>query len=91
MGVLVKLIKALNKALDLTSIVVTHDVTEVLEIADYAYIMANKTIIGAGTPDEIKNSDSELVQQFLLGNADGPVPFHFPADSVEQDLLGGGK
>lgn len=90
MGVLVKLIKALNKALDLTSIVVTHDVSEVLEIADYAYIMANKTIIGAGTPDEIKNSESELVQQFLLGKADGPVPFHFPANSVEEDLLGGG-
>ena len=88
MGVLVKLIKALNKALDLTSIVVTHDVTEVLEIADYAYIMANKTIIGSGTPKEIQNSDSPLVQQFLQGNADGPVPFHFPAVKIEQDLLG---
>jgi phospholipid/cholesterol/gamma-HCH transport system ATP-binding protein len=89
MGVLVKLIKALNKALDLTSIVVTHDVTEVLEIADYVYIMANKTIIGSGTPQQIKSSDSPLVQQFLQGNADGPVPFHFPADSIETDLLGG--
>jgi phospholipid/cholesterol/gamma-HCH transport system ATP-binding protein len=89
MGVLVKLIKALNKALDLTSVVVTHDVHEVLGIADYAYIMANKTIIGSGTPDEIKNSDSPLVQQFLRGNADGPVPFHFPAEPIEEDLLGG--
>lgn len=88
MGVLVKLIKALNKALDLTSIVVTHDVSEVLDIADYAYILANKTIIGAGTPEQIKNSDSDLVQQFLQGNADGPVPFHFPAESIEKDLLG---
>jgi len=88
MGVLVKLIKALNKALDLTSIVVTHDVKEVLGIADYAYIMANKTIIGAGTPEQIKNSDSPLVQQFLRGDADGPVPFHFPANPVEADLLG---
>jgi phospholipid/cholesterol/gamma-HCH transport system ATP-binding protein len=88
MGVLVKLIKALNKALDLTSIVVTHDVKEVLGIADYAYIMANKTIIGAGTPAQIKNSDSPLVQQFLRGDADGPVPFHFPANPVEADLLG---
>ncbi len=89
MGVLVKLIKALNKALDLTSIVVTHDVTEVLEIADYVYIMANKTIIGSGTPQQIKSSDSPLVQQFLQGNADGPVPFPFPADSIETALLGG--
>lgn len=88
MGVLVTLIKALNKALDLTSIVVTHDVSEVLEIADYAYILANKTIIGAGTPEEIKQSDSALVQQFLQGKADGPVPFHFPADDLSTQLLG---
>lgn len=88
MGVLVKLIKALNKALDLTSIVVTHDVTEVLGIADYAYILANKTIIGSGTPEQIRHSDSPLVQQFLQGNADGPVPFHFPSDTIENDLLG---
>jgi len=88
MGVLVTLIKALNKALDLTSIVVTHDVNEVLEIADYAYILANKTIIGEGTPEEIRNSDSELVQQFLQGNADGPVPFHFPAEDLAEQLLG---
>ena len=88
MGVLVKLIKALNKALDLTSIVVTHDVTEVLEIADYAYILANKTIIGEGTPEQIRNSDSELVQQFLQGTADGPVPFHFPAGNLAEELLG---
>lgn len=91
MGVLVTLIKALNKALDLTSIVVTHDVSEVLEIADYAYILANKTIIGAGTPDEIKQSDSELVQQFLHGKADGPVPFHFPAEDLSTQLLGEAK
>ncbi|MDT0595988.1 ATP-binding cassette domain-containing protein [Glaciecola petra] len=91
MGVLVTLIKALNKALDLTSIVVTHDVSEVLEIADYAYILANKTIIGAGTPEEIKQSDSALVQQFLQGKADGPVPFHFPADDLSTQLLGASK
>jgi phospholipid/cholesterol/gamma-HCH transport system ATP-binding protein len=61
-----------------------------LEIADYAYILANKTIIGSGTPQQIKDSDSDLVQQFLQGNADGPVPFHFPADSLNKDLLGVG-
>lgn len=88
MGVLVKLIKSLNKTLGLSSIVVTHDVTEVLDIADYVYILANKTIIGSGTPQEIRNSESELVQQFLRGNADGPVPFHFPAQSLEDELLG---
>lgn len=89
MGVLVKLIKELNSALGLTSIVVTHDVNEVLSIADYAYILADKRIIGAGTPSEIRESKSELVQQFLQGNADGPVPFHFPSESMETSFLGG--
>jgi phospholipid/cholesterol/gamma-HCH transport system ATP-binding protein len=89
MGVLVKLIKELNSALGLTSIVVTHDVNEVLSIADYAYILADKRIIGAGTPSEIRESKSELVQQFLQGNADGPVPFHFPSESMEASFLGG--
>jgi phospholipid/cholesterol/gamma-HCH transport system ATP-binding protein len=86
MGVLVKLIRALSQALNLTSIVVTHDVSEVLTIADYVYILANKKIIGEGTPAEIKNSSSELVQQFLKGQADGPVPFHYPASDIEQDF-----
>lgn len=88
MGVLVKLIKELNDVLNLTSVVVTHDVTEVLTIADYIYILAEKKIIGEGTPEEIKQSDSPLVQQFLQGNADGPVPFHFPAASIDKDLIG---
>lgn len=91
MGVLVKLIKALSKALNLTSIVVTHDVKEVLSIADYVYILANKRIIGEGTPEQIKQSDSELVQQFLKGEADGPVPFNFPADDFTSSFLGAGK
>ncbi|MFQ3236312.1 MAG: phospholipid/cholesterol/gamma-HCH transport system ATP-binding protein [Paraglaciecola sp.] len=88
MGVLVKLIKALNDALQLTSVVVTHDVTEVLTIADYIYILAEKKVIGSGTPQEIKNSDSPLVQQFLQGQADGPVPFHYPAESLQETFLG---
>jgi phospholipid/cholesterol/gamma-HCH transport system ATP-binding protein len=85
------LIKALSKALNLTSIVVTHDVTEVRSIADYAYILANKRIIGEGTPEQIRQSDSELVQQFLQGKADGPVPFHFPADDFSRSFLGAKK
>lgn len=89
MGVLVKLIKALNDALQLTSVVVTHDVTEVLTIADYIYILAEKKVIGCGTPEQIKNSDSPLVQQFLQGKADGPVPFHYPANSAAEAFLGG--
>lgn len=88
MGVLVKLIRALNDALDLTSIVVTHDVTEVLSIADYIYILADQRVIGEGTSEQIQNSESELVQQFLRGQADGPVPFHFGAPPLEQSLFG---
>ncbi|OFI33801.1 phospholipid ABC transporter ATP-binding protein MlaF [Alteromonas lipolytica] len=88
MGVLVKLIRELNDALDLTSIVVTHDVTEVLTIADYIYILADQRVIGEGTSEQIKNSDSELVQQFLQGKADGPVPFHYPAEDLRSAFLG---
>ncbi|TRY32087.1 phospholipid ABC transporter ATP-binding protein MlaF [Aliiglaciecola sp. M165] len=88
MGVLVKLIKELNNALNLTSVVVTHDVTEVMSIADYVYILAEKKIIGSGTPEEIRQSDSSLVQQFLNGEADGPVPFHYPATSLENEFMG---
>ncbi|GFD92556.1 ABC transporter ATP-binding protein [Alteromonas sp. KUL156] len=91
MGVLVKLIRELNDALSLTSIVVTHDVTEVLTIADYIYILADKRVIGEGTAQEIKDSDSELVQQFLKGKADGPVPFHYPAPDLKKSFLGGVK
>jgi phospholipid/cholesterol/gamma-HCH transport system ATP-binding protein len=87
MGVLVKLIKELNDALNLTSVVVTHDVTEVLTIADYIYILADKKIIGEGTAEQIRKSDSPLVQQFLRGEADGPVPFHYPAHDIAQDLM----
>ncbi|WP_189404472.1 ATP-binding cassette domain-containing protein [Alteromonas halophila] len=89
MGVLVKLIRALNDALNLTSIVVTHDVSEVLTIADYIYILADKRVIGEGTSEQIRNSDSELVQQFLKGQADGPVPFHYTAPPLEESLFGG--
>ncbi len=88
MGVLVKLIRELNDALNLTSVVVTHDVNEVLTIADYIYILADKRIIGQGTAQQIRESDSELVQQFLKGQADGPVPFHYPAQNMEEAMFG---
>lgn len=91
MGVLVKLIRGLNDALNLTSVVVTHDVTEVLTIADYIYILADKRVIGEGTAQQIRESDSELVQQFLKGKADGPVPFHYPAPDIENTFFGGDK
>ena len=87
MGVLVRLIRDLNRSLNITSIVVSHDVKEVMGIADYIYIIADKRVIGHGTQDELLASDSPLVQQFLRGQADGPVPFHFNAEPLAADML----
>lgn len=87
MGVIVRLIKALGEALGLTSVVVSHDVQEVMSIADYIYIIADKKIIGQGTPDDIHQQTSPLVQQFVKGEADGPVAFHFPAPDMANELI----
>jgi phospholipid/cholesterol/gamma-HCH transport system ATP-binding protein len=87
MGVLVELIAKLNQALDLTSVIVSHDVPEVMSIADFAYILADGKVIASGTPDELKNNQDPRVQQFLQGQADGPVPFRYPAQSLEKDLF----
>ncbi|MFW5443317.1 MAG: ATP-binding cassette domain-containing protein [Methylococcaceae bacterium] len=87
LGTLVKLIKELNNALGLTSIIVSHDVEETASIADYIYVISDGKIAGQGTPEQIKNLDSEWVQQFLNGDADGPVHFHYPATSYHHDLL----
>jgi phospholipid/cholesterol/gamma-HCH transport system ATP-binding protein len=88
MGVLVKLIRTLNDALGMTSIIVSHDVAETLSIADYVYVMANGKIIGQGTPDAINEDKSARMRQFIDGLPDGPVPFHYPAKALDQDLLG---
>ena len=87
MGVLVKLIKSLNEVLGLSSLIVTHDVTEVLSIAEHVVIIAEQGVIGSGTADEMLAHSSPLVQQFLQGLSDGPVPFHQPASSYEDALL----
>ncbi|MFV0575200.1 MAG: phospholipid ABC transporter ATP-binding protein MlaF [Vibrio sp.] len=87
MGVLVELIKNLNHALGITSVVVSHDVPEVMSIADHVYLLSKGKVIAQGTPDELRQSDDERVQQFLLGKEDGPVPFHFPAQPIEKDIL----
>jgi len=86
-AIIVKLIRKLNSILGMTSIVVTHDVNEAMQIADFVYMMGNGKVLASGTPDEIKNSNREDVSQFLQGQADGPVPFHYPADDYFTDLL----
>lgn len=87
MGVLVKLIKTLNDALNVCSIVVSHDVYETMSIADYVYIISAGTVVEHGSPDEIHNSSSEWTRQFIEGLADGPVPFHFDAPALIDDLF----
>ena len=87
MGVIVRLIRSLNDALGLTSVVVSHDVPEVMSIADYIYIVAEQRVIGQGTPEQIRADKSALVQQFVRGESDGPVPFHFPASNYQSELV----
>ena len=83
MGVIVSLIKRLNEALNLTSIVVSHDVNEILSIADYAYII----VIAEGTSEQLLASQDPQVVQFLKGEADGPVRFHYPAKDYVEELF----
>ncbi len=89
MGVLLKLVRMLNDTLGLTSVIVSHDVSETLAIADYAYIIVDKKVIGHGTPESLLNNSSKDLQQFIQGLPDGPVPFHYPAAPLAQDFLQG--
>ncbi len=88
MGVLVKLIHVLNDALNLTSIIVTHDIHEAFSIADDVFLISEGKVIEHGTPEQIQNSSSEWVQQFINGYYDGPVPFHYPALDYSKDIYG---
>lgn len=87
MGVVVKLIRELNDALGMTSIVVTHDVAEACSIADYIYMVGEGRITAEGTPEELRASQSPGVRQFMAGLPDGPVPYHYPAAPYAADLL----
>ncbi|MCI4410317.1 MAG: ATP-binding cassette domain-containing protein [Thiotrichales bacterium] len=88
MGVLVRLIRTLNDAMGLTSVVVTHDVDEVLSIADYAVVLSEGRVVSAGSAEALRQSSDPWVQQFIRGEADGPVPFHYPAGDYQAQLLG---
>ena len=79
LGVVGQLIRQLNDALGSTSIVVTHDVYESLKIVDYMYFVSEGRIIAQGTPAEVRASTDPFVRQFVDGEPDGPVPFHYPA------------
>lgn len=88
MGVIVKLLGQINDALDITSIVVSHDVHDVAVVADYCYVIADGNVAAEGTPEELKNTSSELVRQFMHGLPDGPVGFHYDAPDYSEQLLG---
>ena len=87
MGVVCRLIRQLNDALGITSIVVSHDVQEVGSIADQSYIIAGGKVIASGSSEQLQHSTEPAVRQFLQGDADGPVPFHYPAGDYHQQLL----
>jgi len=87
MGVVCRLIRQLNDALGITSIVVSHDVQEVGSIADQSYIIAGGKVIASGSSEQLQHSTEPAVRQFLQGEADGPVPFHYPAGDYHQQLL----
>ena len=83
---IVQLIRSLNQALGLTSIVVTYDVHEALKVADYIYVIGDGTVLGKGTSKEVETSDDPYLKQFVNALPDGPVRFHFPGPALEEDL-----
>lgn len=87
MGIVVRLIRSLNDALGLTSVVVSHDIDEACSIADYIYVVADGVVVGEGTPADLRQSDSPWVAQFMQGLPDGPVPFHYSGAAYLDELM----
>ena len=87
MGVVMRLIRSLNDALGISSVVVTHDVREISQIADSSYILSGGQVVASGTPAELREHPSPVVHQFMDGLADGPVTFHYPAPDYPAQLL----
>jgi phospholipid/cholesterol/gamma-HCH transport system ATP-binding protein len=86
LGVIARLIRTLNDSLGQTSVVVSHDVEECFGIVDYVYFVAAGRIVAQGTPDELRGSREAFVHQFVRGEPDGPIPFHYPAPAYAADL-----
>ncbi len=87
MGVVLRLIRSLNDALGISSVVVTHDVREISQIADSSYIVSDGRVVASGSPAELREHPSPVVHQFMEGLADGPVSFHYPAPDYRRQLL----
>jgi phospholipid/cholesterol/gamma-HCH transport system ATP-binding protein len=88
LGVIARLIRTLNDSLGQTSIVVSHDVEECFSIVDYVYFVSAGRIVAEGRPQDLRDSAEAFVQQFVRGEPDGPIPFHYPAPDYEGDLRG---
>jgi len=88
MGVIVRLVRTMNDALGISSIVVSHDVQEISTVSDISYLISDGKVAASGSPDELSDTPSELVRQFMHGMADGPVAFHFAAPNYAEQLLG---
>jgi phospholipid/cholesterol/gamma-HCH transport system ATP-binding protein len=86
LAVIGQLVRKLNDALGATSIIVSHDVQECLQIVDYLYFVSSGRIVGEGTPDEVRHSTDPFVQQFVNGAIDGPVPFHYVSRPYAVDV-----
>jgi phospholipid/cholesterol/gamma-HCH transport system ATP-binding protein len=91
LGVILRLIRRLNDALGITSIVVSHDVQQISTVADGVFLLSGGKVVARGTPQQLQSYPSEIVRQFMGGLADGPVPFHFPAPDYFGELLARGQ
>ncbi len=88
LGVILRLIKQMNQALGITSVVVSHDVQELATIADQSYLLSGGSVVASGTPQDLARSESATVHQFMTGSEEGPVRFHYPAPDYASQLLG---
>lgn len=89
MSTIVTLIRRLNHALGITSLLVSHDIHETLSIADEVFLISEGKLVESGSPQALQQSSSAWVQQFLQITEEGPVPFHYPAPELQADFLGG--
>ncbi len=88
MGVIVRLVRQMNDALGISSILVSHDVQEIAVVADCSYLISDGKVASSGSPDELSKTTSDVVKQFMHGMADGPVAFHYAAPNYTEQLLG---
>ena len=88
MGVIVRLVRRMNDALGITSIIVSHDVAEIATVADRSFLISDGKVAASGSPGELRVAESALVRQFMHGMADGPVAFHYEAPDYAEQLLG---